>query len=83
LPCDGAGLAVQVIDDCAAPRGDGRSAGASWIEAKARTSKMRISAITASTPTTSATGRTTDTSGSSPTASAAVNENMKTPMASP
>jgi len=59
------------------------SVGASWIEAKARTCKVRIRAIAASTAITSTTGRMTDTFGSFPMASAAVTENTKMPMASP
>ena len=57
--------------------------GASWMEAKAFTCRAWIRASAASTPTTSAAGTITDTSGSLPMTKAAVTENTKTPTASP
>ena len=57
--------------------------GASWMEVKAFTCRVRIMASAASTPATSATGTITDTLGSLPMTRAAVTENTKMPMASP
>ncbi len=57
--------------------------GASWMEAKAFTCRVRIRASAASTPATSVAGTNTDTCGWSPMTRAAVTENTKTPTASP
>jgi hypothetical protein len=57
------------------------SVGASWMEAKALTCRVRIMAMAASTDTTSAVGTITDTFCWSPMTRAVVTENTNTPMA--
>ena len=57
------------------------SVGASWMEAKALTCRLRIRAIAASTATISAAGTITDTFSWSPTTRAVVTENTNTPTA--
>ncbi len=58
-------------------------AGASWMEAKAFTTRVRIRASVTSTATTAATGTMIETFGSLPMASAAVTEYTHRPMTRP